>query len=410
MTRGTRVEPDLPIGERIALYRRRRGLSQPVFAGLLGKSESWVSKVERGVLPVDRLSTLVEVARVLRVEVSALTGQPALLEPPDGNGHEGVPALRRALTDYGPVPGMTFPDEAEPEDVAALAREVTGLRRAWQATRYWDVSTRLSGLLARARATEQAALADDRPRAARLLAEAHQVAADLLMKVGEVDLAYLAVDRALRLADRGDDPAQTAAAAWHLSFVLYGFGRLAEAQQVSEAAAGELEPALTARATPAWSLWGALLLKAAIAAARQDDGRAAWHLLGDAQRAASRTGDRNDYWTVFGPTNTAIHATGIAVELGQPVEALRHARQVTAAPIASAERRAHHLIDVARAHGQQRRDAEAVRALLGAERLAPEEVRYAVFARQLVRDLLARERRDATPGLRGLADRLRIAA
>jgi len=409
MTRGTRVEPDLPIGERIALYRRRRGLSQPVFAGLLGKSESWVSKVERGVQPIDKLSTLVEVAGVLRVEVSALTGQPALLEPVDGDGHEGVPALRRALTDYGPVPGMAA-DEAEPEDVAALGREVSGLRRAWQATRYWDVSTRLPDLLARARATEHYAPAGDQPRAARLLAETYQVAADLLMKVGEVDLAYLAVDRALRLADRGDDPAQTAAAAWHLSFVLYGSARLAEAQQVSEAAAGALEPALTARATAVWSLWGALLLKAAIAAARQDDGRTAWHLLADAQRAAARTGDRNDYWTVFGPTNTAIHATGIAVELGQPVEALRHARQVAAAALPSAERRAHHLIDVARGHGQQRRDGDAVRALLGAERLAPEEVRYAVFARQLVRDLLARERRDATPGLRGLADRLRIAA
>lgn len=155
---------------------------------------------------------------------------------------------------------------------------------------------------------------------------------------------------------------------------------------------------------------GALLLKTAIAAARQDDGRTAWQLLADAHRAAVRTGDRNDYWTVFGPTNAAIHATGIAVELGQPVEALRHARQVAAVPLASAERRAHHLIDVARSHGQQLRDPDAVRALLGAERLAPEEVRYAVFARQLVRDLLARERRDATPGLRGLADRLRIAA
>jgi transcriptional regulator with XRE-family HTH domain len=47
---------DIPIGERIKLYRRRRGLSQPKLAQLIGRSESWLSQVERGVRSVDRLS------------------------------------------------------------------------------------------------------------------------------------------------------------------------------------------------------------------------------------------------------------------------------------------------------------------------------------------------------------------
>jgi ribosome-binding protein aMBF1 (putative translation factor) len=49
-------EVDRPIGERIAIYRRRRGISQAVLAGLVGRSESWLSQVERGARSVDRLS------------------------------------------------------------------------------------------------------------------------------------------------------------------------------------------------------------------------------------------------------------------------------------------------------------------------------------------------------------------
>ena len=36
-------------GQRIARARQRRGLSQAVLAGLVGRSESWLSQVERGV-------------------------------------------------------------------------------------------------------------------------------------------------------------------------------------------------------------------------------------------------------------------------------------------------------------------------------------------------------------------------
>jgi transcriptional regulator with XRE-family HTH domain len=40
-------------GQRIARARKRRGLSQAVLAGLVGRSESWLSQVERGKRGVD---------------------------------------------------------------------------------------------------------------------------------------------------------------------------------------------------------------------------------------------------------------------------------------------------------------------------------------------------------------------
>ena len=70
------------------------------------------------------------------------------------------------------------------------------------------------------------------------------------------------------------------------------------------------------------------------------------------------------------------------------------------------ERRAQHLVDVARGHGQAGGDDQALWALLTAERLAPEEVRYQPAARALVAELLHRERSGRKQELRALAERV----
>ena len=83
------------IGERVAFYRARRGMTQRVLADLVGRSEDWVSKVERGVRDIRRIDLIVELARALRVELSDLLGQPVLVE--DDNADDDVPAIRDAL-------------------------------------------------------------------------------------------------------------------------------------------------------------------------------------------------------------------------------------------------------------------------------------------------------------------------
>src|SRR5690349_15722098 len=61
--------PEPELGPRIARARRRRGLSQAVLAGLIGRSESWLSQVERGKRGLDSHSVLVRLAEVLRVDI-----------------------------------------------------------------------------------------------------------------------------------------------------------------------------------------------------------------------------------------------------------------------------------------------------------------------------------------------------
>jgi transcriptional regulator with XRE-family HTH domain len=94
----------MPVGERIAIYRRRRGLSQLALANLIGRSEAWLSQVERGIRHADRLSVIIRLAQVLKVTVEDLVGQPLSLAPNGGVEYRAIPALRAALTDYEMFP------------------------------------------------------------------------------------------------------------------------------------------------------------------------------------------------------------------------------------------------------------------------------------------------------------------
>lgn len=50
----------------IAFYRAHMGLTQNVLAGLVDRSEDWLSKIERGEHQIRRLDVATEVAKALR--------------------------------------------------------------------------------------------------------------------------------------------------------------------------------------------------------------------------------------------------------------------------------------------------------------------------------------------------------
>ncbi|MGN9894035.1 helix-turn-helix domain-containing protein [Micromonospora sp. L31] len=72
LTRQATVNPPATFGQTVARLRRRRGLSQVVCAQLVGRSETWLAKVEHDRIPVDRLSVLRDLARVLGVDLAVL--------------------------------------------------------------------------------------------------------------------------------------------------------------------------------------------------------------------------------------------------------------------------------------------------------------------------------------------------
>ena len=81
---------ELPIGRRVAYWRGRRRMSQQVFADRLGKSKSWVDKVERGVRRLDKFSVIHEIAEVLQIDPQLLIG-PRAGPPP---GHDSADIAR----------------------------------------------------------------------------------------------------------------------------------------------------------------------------------------------------------------------------------------------------------------------------------------------------------------------------
>lgn len=397
--------PAAPLGERIALHRRRRGLSQVKLAGLVGRSESWLSQVERGVRPIDRITVLAQVARALNIPLSALA--PGDLWTAGDRAEQPVAtALREALTSYRVLDSRHAPgNEGGARGLSQLRTEVDAVWDLLHQSRFADLGRLLPTLMTRTEAATHVPGQEDRRAALGLHAETYQVASAVLAKLSETDMAWVAGDRALLAARESGDPLQAAASAFRIGHALLSGGRPADALRVATTAATALEPLPGERKPEIYSLWGGLHLLAAMAATRADDAGAALQSLRSAEQAAAHLAeDRNDFHTEFGPTNVALHVVAVSVELGDAGEALRRASTIDAAAL-SEERRARFLIDVARAYGQRRKTVEALRALLEAEALTPEQVRSHDRVRELVRDLLRGEGRQVDPKLRGLAGR-----
>jgi transcriptional regulator with XRE-family HTH domain len=405
-----------PVGERIAIYRRRRGLSQAVLAGLIGRSVSWLSQVERGTRAVDRMSVLIDLSRVLKVDIAELTGQPFALAPNGGLEPEGLADIRRVLMRYTELPAAINPSPSTVTTASDLTQLRSGVDTAWrlrQASRYAQLGHQVPDLITRAEQATQHYQGHEQRAAFALLAETYQVTRAMLRKLGDAHLAWIAADRAVRAGRHAESPLLIAVGARALSQVFTETGQLDAALDISLSSAAALEPTLRGdRSGPqGWSVWGALLLTAALAAARDNDIGAASDYLRRASRAADHLhADRNDLWTSFGPTNVAIHGISVAVELGDVSETIRRAEQVntTTLPADLLERRAQVFIDLGRAYVQRRDDAAATAVFRQAEELAPEEVHYSVPVREALREMLKREHRYATPELRPLARRTGI--
>lgn len=135
----------MTIGERIAFYRRRRGQSQLVLAGLVGRTEDWLSKVENNRIELDRLSVIRRIAEALDVSIGDLVGEPTLLDWTIDSGMQTVPALRAALMDYRQITPLLAASgpAGEPVDLDALHEDINAVFEAYQASRYGYVTGRV---------------------------------------------------------------------------------------------------------------------------------------------------------------------------------------------------------------------------------------------------------------------------
>src|SRR6266540_2910260 len=193
----------LPIGERIRHRRRARGLSQLRLAGLVDRTEDWVSKVERGEIPVDRISVLVRVADALKVPLSDLLGEQNWSEEQTASPQETA-GLRRVLST---LPGTA---RAVPRAVSELEADLLSATRLRAQARYAAAAAALPGLITDLEVAAEANEGDDRNKALGLLARAYGLAVATLVRYNEHDLAWVAADRGIYAAEPTGDPIELA--------------------------------------------------------------------------------------------------------------------------------------------------------------------------------------------------------
>jgi tetratricopeptide (TPR) repeat protein len=167
-------------------------------------------------------------------------------------------------------------------------------------------------------------------------------------------------------------------------------GHSARAVDLAQEAAMQIERATNLADRESVAVYGALQLRAAIAAARIDRRDTAATLMSEADRAARKLGsDGNDRWTGFGATNVLQHRVTVALALGDAGTAIGYARQVPVRKIRLVERRACLFVDVAQAYAQWGRREQALSALQTAYEIAPEEIRSRPAVHRTVEDLAA---------------------
>lgn len=378
-------------GQLIATHRRRNGLSQTQFAMLIGRSLSFVVKVESGEREIHRFTDVIRMAQVLKVDPFRLMGVPIHGLPDDQHEHPVLPEIRAAL--FGPV-------DREPIDPAELRAAVEQANGIWHSAS--DNHGRLGAIL---------------PDLIRTARGADHTAADAATRVwllfrqwakwvGAYELTMVAAQRCADAAIHAN-PAAVAAAAWNTGMTYSTRALTEESAQIARDAITVLEPHAVDGGDEL-AMLGALWLLLAVEASRLRDEHTTATALDTAERIAARTGETNAYRTVFGPTNVAIYRANAALEASRPAEAIRIGERVDVTGLPSMERRFSHPFTLARAYSLRKEDVSAVVMLRRAADEYPQGAASNPVFRATVRAMLRRTTAATRPELHPLAERIGI--
>jgi transcriptional regulator with XRE-family HTH domain len=385
------------IDTRIAELRKIHGVTQRSLAMRANVSYSLLRKVERGERTACH-AFVAAVARALSVNVTDITEQPyGAHNAKPASEQAAVPAVRQALVE-GDDPELDTATRSM-DDLRAAVAEIKNWDRR---TKYAEAARALPDILRHLHRASHDLPTDQRPEVHELLAAAYSYAVVALYRLGHLDLAYLADERARTAAAQGNDPLWAAVAEWNHTLILMFNGSYAGGLRAIDRASAlvELAPAQPA----ATAIRGALHLRAAILAARAADSSLAESHLAEAHALATPDQDKaNFYGTKFGLPNVDIHRVAVPVELADGTTAVKRAASVRLPPCTAPSRSGHYWIDLAQGwllHGDRRRALESLQA---ARRIAPQLTRYHPQVHETVQAL-------ATSGTRSTAGLASFAA
>jgi transcriptional regulator with XRE-family HTH domain/uncharacterized protein YwlG (UPF0340 family) len=409
---GKDVDPqDRAFGQRVQRFRKERRRTQAEFAAALGKTSSWLSQVERGVQPVQRMDLLQQIADELGVSVQQL--RPSV--PADGPSQapttqslsNDLDETRRLLSGHPALQtllGADRDDSGTTRGLEPLRSDVDDLWDLTHAGQLAQVSTLAVQLLPELERTARTAPSEHQAELYLLLSRAYQALSAAFVRQDEADAAWVAADRAVFAAERSGDPLHVCASVFRMvqAFVrLRSLGQAEHAAQTAISALGEQ----ASQSPESLSVLGSLHLALALVRARASARTEAKEEIAKARAIAAQLGEnRNDFNLEFGPVNVEIQAVSTAVDLGDAGEALDIGLTIDAAAL-SPERQGRLLMDLGRAHAQRRHGGEALNCLLRAEAIAPEIIQTHQAARAAIRELVLVAGPNASRELLELAER-----
>ncbi len=374
------------VGPRIAALRKAKGLSQERLAQLAGISTPLVKAIEGGRRALT-LKTAQRLAPVLAVtDLGQIYGPAVTLSLEARPSHEAIPAVTKALTDWG----IGVEGQAQSADYLRAAVDM-----AWQT---WHTSAHqrtetgriLPGLLHTAQ--RSARLTDNagaRREVLAMLAQTYHLAQAYLAWHGERELVYLTVDRGMSAALEADDPLAIASSVFYAAHVLRAVGRAEEALENLAEARALLERSAPAEGDSLPVEWNAqmadLWICSAVTKARAGDQSA----YADLDQAEELIYHRLPEGYVHPWTRTSrilcdITGVMVAADLGDVDQIRERSRNIDPEAIPSTERRARHLIELARGTALEGATEGTLHLLGEAARISPETLAFTPAGRELV--------------------------
>jgi len=391
------VPIDPSIGERIQARRELRGWSIRHAASRAGIAHTTWSRIEHGELRTDRYM-VADIAAALECSITDITGQP--YAPADRQLQAAHIAAERLWQTMMALP-MDEPPSAGAEPTSDLWRESELIRDLYARTDYAGALGRLVGLVP---VLHTAAHGPDSATALTAAVQVYGVGMGALLSLGHPAYAWLAAQRCIEAAQRLGDPAALAVAAINRGRVSANTGAFGPAFSTVDRAADELEQHTDSPA--ALDVLGFThLARAHHTTGMRDESAAAGHLA-EAARLAQRTGETDAWDLQWGARNVGLWTVAHQIDTGRPGEAVETAARLDVASLPPI-RQVNLYSDLARALTDVKRNDEAVRMLVTAERVAPQHTRSSAAARETARVLLTKARRASS--IQGLAERLGVA-
>ncbi|MCA6095850.1 helix-turn-helix domain-containing protein [Streptomyces sp. SCA3-4] len=400
------------IGRRARRARLRLGMPQADLAAALGKSQGWVSKMERGLIELDRVGLLNQVASELHIHPNDLIGRPYSSSPAENQWQVAAASILRELRRYDLAPVF----DGTPRSSVVLWQDMKRLHRLRDAAANVAILRCLPDLFREARALAEVSAGHEREEAFAVYAVCCKFAHTAAHALGHPELVAMACERAAWSAQLSGDPLMPAVADWMRVWDMWATADWSDALALSDKALRSVQSEYDEGDPLALRLWGTLQLRAAVSAARAGNQRETEDRIGHARAASERVDayvgapvyDRHSL--TFSAGNVEVHSISVALEMGDQTKALAINRRADVAVLERLpnSRRSHHHMDVARAWLWDGNRDKAVAELEKAERIAPQLIRNHPIARATLRKIVYAERTATREKLIRMSDRFHL--